>query len=80
MKEFNNVFNATYLISVYDSDNGPNIFSTLEKAMAFCEESGDVFVDNPLREGSGWLILEHIIDEPKKVTYYNAKGKIVTYK
>lgn len=78
-KHITSVFNATYYISAYDGDTGTNIFSTLEKAIAFCHEEEEIFVENPLKQGSGWLISEHIVDQPREVIFYNAKGQKITH-
>lgn len=69
------MFLTKYVISAHDGEVEHHIFSSLEKAVDFCSKSREVFIDNPLIEGCGWLIEKHIIDIPKKEpVFYNAKG------
>lgn len=77
--ENQSVFLAKYIISVYDGDVSQAIFSTLEKAKEYCNNSDELFVENPLNDGGGWLIEEHILDQPNKVKFYNQKGTQVEY-
>lgn len=80
MKNQQGIYLCKYLISHYDGEADQHIFSSLEKAVKFCEASSESFVENPLNDGYGWLIEMHTIDNPKKdLVFYNQKGQEVKY-
>ena len=76
----NEIFLSKYIISAYDGEVEHHIFSTLKKAVEYCDKSSEPFVENPLNEGGGWLIEKHIIDTPKnEPIFYNQKGVEIKY-
>lgn len=75
MKNRASIFIAKYIISQYDGEVDTHPFSNIEKAIEYCEKSGEAFVEDSLNDCYGWLIEEHTVDYPKgKIKYYNSKG------
>lgn len=79
MKNCESVFLAKYIISAYDGEVSEAAFSSLDKAKEYCDTFDEDFVENPLNDNYGWLIEEHVIDHPNKITFYNQKGTQIEY-
>jgi hypothetical protein len=75
MKNRESIFITKYILSAYDGEVNVYPFSTLEKAMDYCNNPEYGFIENPLIENEGWLIEEYILDYPEKnIKFYNQKG------
>lgn len=79
MKNRESIFLAKYIISAYDGEVSEAAFSTLDKAREYCDKSDEDFIENPLNDNCGWLIEEHILNQPNKIKFYNQKGTQIEY-
>lgn len=82
MKNRESIFLTKYIISAYDGEVNQAIFSSLEKAVEYCNssENKQEFVENPLNDACGWLIEKYTLDNPKiALTFYNQNGKEIVF-
>lgn len=73
------MFLAYFYISPYDGQSISRVFSTLEKAVGYCNsenEAGYVHPKNPFQcDRGGWVIEEHVVDAVDGIIKcYNGNG------